>query len=105
MKIYHGSHLRHGRVTETGRPYLITAVTQDRRPLFRDWHIARLLVAELRRATQHGYADTLVWVVMPDHLHWLMVPGTETLDAVVRRIKSRSARSIHRASGMTGALS
>jgi REP element-mobilizing transposase RayT len=46
----------------------------------------------------------LARVVMPDHLHWLMTPGTESLDAVIQRIKSRSARSIHRALGMRGAL-
>lgn len=72
--------------------------------MFRDWRIGRLLVAELRSATQHGYADTLAWVVMPDHLHWLMTPGTETLAAVVRRIKSRSARSIHRTLGTKGVV-
>jgi REP element-mobilizing transposase RayT len=104
MKIHHGKHLRHGRASETGRPYLITTVTQRRHPLFRDWRIGRLLVAELRGATQYGYADTLAWVVMPDHLHWLMMPGKETLDAVVRRIKSRSARSIHRTLGTVGAV-
>ena len=104
MKLYHGNHLRLGRVSEPRRPYLITTVTRDREPLFADWRIGRLLVAELRAATQGGHAETLAWVIMPDHLHWLMIPGTETLDAVVRRVKSRSARSIRRASGTRGAL-
>ena len=104
MNIYHGKHLRTGRVSEPGRPYLITTVTHDRRALFRDWRIGRLLAAELHEATQCDYVETLAWVIMPDHLHWLMIPGTEALDAVVRRVKSRSARSIHRVFGTRGTL-
>ena len=104
MNRYHGKNLRVGRLSERHRPYLITTVTRERVPVFADWRIGRLLVAELRAVTEHAYADSLAWVVMPDHLHWLMVPGTESLDAAVRRIKSRSARSIHRRLGMSGAL-
>jgi REP element-mobilizing transposase RayT len=104
MKHFHGRDLRIGRVSETERPYLVTTVTQNRQPLFCDWRVGRLLVAELHTATQAGYADTLAWVIMPDHLHWLMSPATDTLDTVMRRIKSRSAQSIHRHRGTTGAL-
>jgi REP element-mobilizing transposase RayT len=104
MKIYRGNHLRIGRVAELQRPYLITTATRDRKPVFADWHIGRLLAAELHKTAQCGYAETLAWVIIPDHLHWLMMPNTESLDAVVRRVKSRSARSICRASGTRGAL-
>lgn len=79
MPHYHGSHLRIGRISETGRPYLVTTVTRGRNPLFLDWRIGRLLVIHLRDITEQGNADTLAWVVMPDHLHWLMVPGAESL--------------------------
>lgn len=104
MKHFHGRDLRIGRVSETERPYLITTVTRNRRPVFHDWRIGCLLAAELHEVTRAGYADTLAWVVMPDHLHWLMTPRTDTLDAVMRRIKSRSAKSIHRQLGTNGAF-
>ena len=104
MKIFHGRNLRTGRVSEPGRPYLITTVTRDRLPLFRDWRIGRLLVSVLRDATEQRYADTLAWVIMPDHLHWLMAPGTESLDAVVQRVKSRSARATHQQLSRRGPL-
>ncbi len=104
MRIYHGSDLRKGRFSEADMPYLITTVTRDRRPLFNDWRIGRLLVAELRMATENRYVETLAWVVMPDHLHWLLAPGSEPLDAVIRRIKSRSASAINRHMGATGPL-
>jgi putative transposase len=94
--------LRTGRCLETNQPYLITTVTLDRRPLFDDWYIGRMLVTELKNATEKNYAETLAWVVMPDHLHWLMIPGAEALDAVIRRIKSRSAIAANRHMGTNG---
>lgn len=104
MRRYHGRNLRTARCLETNRPYLITTVTLDRRHLFDDWHIGRLVVAELKNATEENYAETLAWVVMPDHLHWLMIPGAESLDEVIRRIKSRSAIAVNRHMGTSGPL-
>ena len=96
VKIYHGKRLRKGRLSETGRPYLITTVTHNRNPLFHDWRTGRLVVASLRDTQVNHYAETLAWVLMPDHLHWLLIPASEPLDAVVRRIKSGSARAVNR---------
>ena len=104
MRIYHGGRLRKGRVSEAGRPYLITTITRDRLPIFHDWRIGRLLVASLRDATVGHYAETLAWVVMPDHLHWLLIPDLEPLDTVVRRVKSCSGRVVNRRIGVTGPL-
>jgi putative transposase len=104
MQIYHGQDLRKGRYLEAGRPYLVTTVTYGRRQVFRDWRVGRLLVAELRAATESGLADSVAWVVMPDHLHWLMVPRGEALDRIMRRVKSRSAVAIRREQGGYGRL-
>ena len=104
MQIYHGQDLRKARYLEAGRPYLVTTVTHERRRVFQDWWTGRLLVAELRAATESGLVDTLAWVVMPDHLHWLMAPRSEALDRIMRRVKSRSAIAIHRAAGGHGRL-
>jgi len=104
MRIHHGADLRKGRFSEAGRPYLITTVTHDRRPLFCDWRVGRLLVAELRAATENRHAETMAWVVMPNHLHWLMAPDSEPVDAVIRRVKSHSARTINQHMGTTGPL-
>jgi len=104
MKISHGKDLRKGRISETGRPYLITTITLDRRPLFHDWRIGRIVVASLRNTQKNHHAETLAWVVMPDHLHWLVIPVSESLDAIVRRIKSCSARAINQRNKTTGPL-
>ncbi|WP_017926888.1 transposase [Thioalkalivibrio sp. HL-Eb18] len=94
----HAQALRRGRYSEPGRIYLITAVTRDRTPVFRDFAAARALVATLRHAQALGHADTLAYVVMPDHLHWLMTLGDSiSLSPVVRSVKAVTARRLGRA--------
>lgn len=92
----HASDLRKGRFSEAGRTYLITTVVHQRHSVFSEWHVARLLVNELRTAEESGLAQSLAWVVMPDHLHWLVTLQTGSLSALIQRIKSRSAISINR---------
>ena len=95
MPHYQGSKLRKGRFSETGRAYLVTTVTYERKTVFHDWRLARLLVAELRQATKMSLVESLAWVIMPDHLHWLFILRQGTLDSVINRVKSRSAISIN----------
>lgn len=90
-----GHALRIGRVSEPGRIYLITTVTEHRRPVFQDLQLGRLLVDTLRHTQSH--AETLAFVIMPDHLHWLMqLNGTHDLSAIVGYVKSESARCINK---------
>jgi REP element-mobilizing transposase RayT len=96
---FHRSHLlRKGRFSEPGRAYLLTTVTWHRERLFADWRLGRVLVGELGAAP----VQTLAFVVMPDHLHWLMVLGERDLGEVVRALKSRSALAINRSAGRIG---
>jgi len=93
----HGSALRRGRFCETGRAYLVTSVVENRRPVFADWRIGRLLVAQLRAEHEAGRVQSLAWVVMPDHLHWLLTLEEGTLGALMQRVKSRSAITVNAA--------
>gem|GEM_PF-2334640 len=45
---HRGQALRRGRFSEPGRIYLLTAVTQNRDPVFMNWRLGRLLVFEMR---------------------------------------------------------
>ena len=86
----HGRNLRTGRVSEPGRIYLITCVTDQRRPVFSDWRCGRLLVHVLMKEMRH--AETLAYVIMPDHLHWLMQLKEDVmLDKVMRGVKCISS--------------
>ncbi len=90
----HGANLRKGRVSEQGRVYLATFVVRNRRPIFADFAMGRLLVRELKLADAEGLTSTLAFVVMPDHCHWLLSPQSRSLSAVVGRVKARCAKAI-----------
>ncbi|MBV4504646.1 transposase [Pseudomonas sp. BW13M1] len=99
MPIPKSSHLRRGRYSESGRFYLLTTVTHRRRPLFLDFHYARTVVKYLRLADQEGSCQSLAWVVMPDHLHWLVELEDVTLSTLMRYFKARSSQELHKVGG------
>ncbi|EPM52510.1 REP-associated tyrosine transposase [Pseudomonas syringae] len=94
--------LRIGRISGTGQIYLVTAKTFERNPVFSDWRMGRLLVDELRQVQKRQLADSLAWVVMPDHIHWLLQLNSHSLSRIVQRVKSKSAIAINRAKGCSG---
>jgi len=76
--------------------YLVTTVTQDRKPIFLNFWLARCAIAQLRRLHTQGDVDSLAWVLMPDHLHWLFqLTDGASLAKVMQRFKGCSARAIH----------
>ena len=87
--------LRTGRYSETDRIYLLTAVTHQRLPIFKDWRTGRLLVSQFKNAQEEGEATSLAWVVMPDHFHWLVQLHNGDLPRLIQITKSRSARAIN----------
>ncbi|WP_249677794.1 REP-associated tyrosine transposase [Pseudomonas abieticivorans] len=96
--------LRIGRYSEENRLYLITLATLERQPLFQDWPTARPIINALKKAQQTGEADSLCWVIMPDHLHWLIELHLEDLPKVIGRMKSRSTVNLNRHLQRTGPL-
>jgi len=89
--------LRKGRASLPGCAYHIIACTHERFPLFSDYAYARVLVAEMRRLHDAAEVDSLAWVIMPDHLHWLFQLGERaSLSAIVKQLKARSARAVGR---------
>lgn len=98
----HANQLRKGRFSSAGQAYLVTAATHNRTPLFNDSHLGRLVVSEFRHVHERCLVDTLAWVVMPDHLHWLFVLGDQPLAKVMQRGKSRSAIAINKARAVEG---
>ena len=94
--------LRIGRFSEHARIYLLTATVEKREPIFANWRVGRVLVDELRSAHVDGLVESLAWVVMPDHVHWLLVLQRGSLSALMRRVKGRSARRINSALKCSG---
>ena len=96
------SNLRKGRYSQTGNIYHITATTLDRIPCFASLWQGRIVVRELIALQEAGRANTLCYVLMPDHLHWLMQLEQGTLSEAVKMLKGRASHAIGRAVWQAG---
>jgi REP element-mobilizing transposase RayT len=94
-----GSHrLRLGRRSLENQVYLVTTSTEDRRPLFDNLGHGRIVVRAIMREAQ--LAETLAFVIMPDHIHWLVrLRGSRPLSRCVNTVKSHSARQFNTVTG------
>ncbi len=91
--IYQGRLLRAGRYSETGRIYHVTTVTKGRYPFFMEHRSAAAVCQSLLWSDNTAATSTLCYVLMPDHLHWLLQLGeSESLSKVMLRVKGRSGR-------------
>lgn len=86
---------RRGGLSIPGQVHHITLTTAGRRPLFEDFSHARLVIAEMRRLQEQNIVHSLAWVLMPDHLHWLLqLRGPIGLANAIKVFKGRSARRV-----------
>ena len=95
-RLEHGHHLRRGRFSQAGQIYSVTSITEQRRLLFGDWRIGRLVVDEFKRTQAQGLTSSLAWVIMPDHFHWLFEVRSGSLDRILKQVKARSAIRINK---------
>ena len=87
--------LRDGRRSIPGQYYHVIACTAERRKVFADLRCGREVVHSLRRLELEQIARSLAFVVMPDHLHWLMqLRDKKSLSVCVATMKSFSARNM-----------
>ena len=102
-QVPHSQDLRKGRASIPGQVYLVTTITEGRAPLFSDLHFGRILVRAMRHQHQAGAVDSLAFVVMPDHLHWLLALGEGSeLSEVVGQTKRYCAQQINQMRGTKG---
>jgi REP element-mobilizing transposase RayT len=94
----HGYHrLRDGRVSLPGQIYHVTVSTQYRQPVFIDLGHARTVIRVMHYTTERSLSHSLCFVLMPDHLHWLIQLGEATnLPTLMRTMKSISAHQVGR---------
>lgn len=96
------SALRRGRYSEPGLVYLVTTATHQRAPLFANFEIARLVIAELRRCDERRRCQMLAFVLMPDHLHWLLQLTQGELSALVGIFKASASKAVNLRLGNPG---
>jgi putative transposase len=96
--------LRLGRYAESNRIYLLTTNTLGREPVFKDFSLGRLIVGQFRYAQNQGWANSLAWVVMPDHFHWLIELQQSSLSELMQKTKSLSTKAVNLSTGREGSL-
>lgn len=88
--------LRRGRVSIPAQLYHVTTVTADRQHWFTELSLARIVARALNAAELIGASQTLCWVLMPDHLHWMVQLGEDQdLSRLVARVKQRTSSQIN----------
>ena len=86
--------LRHR--TSPGSTYFVTTKTWENRELFRLPENANILIECLLSYRDRGAYALHEFVVMPNHLHILLTPSTETsLEKAMQLIKGGSSHEIH----------
>lgn len=102
MTRFHGHRLRQGRFSYTNQIYLVTTVTHLRKPLFNDFLIGRFVVKTMKHLHDSERVSSLAFVVMPDHIHWLIQLKDEGLDKIMHAFKGVSAKHINQYIGTKG---
>ncbi|MTT52788.1 transposase [Alcanivorax sp. VBW004] len=95
---YHSHALRKGRFSQQGRPYLVTFSTAGRSPWFSRFSIACQVCRSIAQSDIQNASHTWCYVVMPDHVHWLLsTTDKHDLSQIVRMAKARVSRSLEQA--------
>ncbi len=91
--------------TVANQPFFVTATTARRRPLFGDPKAAQLLISEILWSRREMGFALLAYVIMPDHIHLIVVPTTgASLSVVMQGIKGRFARIWNERAGCKGTM-
>jgi REP element-mobilizing transposase RayT len=86
--------LRH-RSSEPGASYHLSFCTVDRQPLLTQPEAARIAKAAIEEQAARGHCINHTWVLMPDHVHWLLsLTEASCLPFVVAACKANSARAM-----------
>ena len=93
-----------GRHLETG-VHFVTFATVRRRNILANPRACELLVYHLKEGERQGHYKLLAWVIMPDHVHLVLIPrGQYDLSYAVKGIKGSFARKWNVEQGTQGSL-
>lgn len=97
------SDLAKGRFSSENQIYFITTVIHKRRKIFVNLDVCRNIILQMKRFDDDGVVNTIAWVIMPDHIHWLFqLNASDNLEQVLKKFKGRSARKINLLLGVKG---
>ena len=85
--------------------YFITTTTEGRKPVFTNAEDALILWNVINNQRERGRFHLLGFVIMPDHLHLLIIPREViNISFIMQEIKKGSARLINESKGRRGKL-
>lgn len=87
------SSLRRGRIYDLGGTYHLVFSTENNVPYFQDFLSARQVIKALSYSDEQGWSSTIAFVVMPDHVHWLVQSVSKTPDKLVSSIKRHVSKN------------
>jgi REP-associated tyrosine transposase len=76
-------------------PYLTTTVTLKREPIFADFKAADILLEAILFGREQQWYYLLSFVIMPDHMHLIIIPRGKNISECMKSIKGFSARKIN----------
>jgi putative transposase len=77
---------------EPGMTYLLTAVIQDRKPLCADARSAQIACDDIAFYTDKFQASSPAYVIMPDHIHWIICPSPHDFERFAREEQDKGGR-------------
>jgi putative transposase len=84
--------------------YFITTCTFNRVKIFSDPEYAQIVVDAIIYGQKQKWYQLLAYVVMPDHIHLIIVPASKDVSAIMKSIKGFSFREINLLNDTKGKL-
>ena len=85
--------LRHMYVKEY--PYTTTTVTLNREPIFEMKKAADILLEAILFGKREQWYYLLSFVIMPDHMHTIIIPRDKNISECMKSVKGYSARKVN----------
>jgi len=76
-------------------PYVVTTVTLDREPILKESRAANAVVEAILFGKRRQWYYLLSFVIMPDHMHLVIIPRDKNISQCMKSVKGFSARRIN----------
>lgn len=76
-------------------PYVVTTVTLNREPIFKESKAGDILLEAILFGRRRQWYYLLSFVIMPDHMHLIIIPRNKNISECLKSIKGFSARRIN----------
>ena len=85
-------------------PYMITTVTVNREPMFENSKSADIILETILFGRRQKWYFLLSFVIIPDHIHLIIIPEDKSISECLKSIKGFSSRQINEIHNRKGAI-